>query len=217
MRKDGTRFWANVIITALRDPNGKFLGFSKVTRDLSERRAHEELLRQSEENIRLLVEGVQDHAIFLVDANGAVTNWNAGAERVLGFRSSDVIGRDVSLLYTGEDIVAGKPESHLATARDTGNFEDDGLAAQVGWHAPVGRHDDYRAARSRRQTARLRDYRARPDRAAPRAAAGDRGQRIHEFIAMLAHELRNPLAPIVNAVRSWRRSVTRRRSPGAPG
>ncbi len=71
VRKDGTRFWANVIITALRSPEGTLLGFSKITRDLSERRAQEEALRQSEENFRLLIEGVKDHAIFLLDPGAA--------------------------------------------------------------------------------------------------------------------------------------------------
>jgi hypothetical protein len=80
LRKDGSRFWANVIITAVRNAAGQLLGFAKVTRDVTERRAHEEEIRRSEERFRLLVEGVSEYAIFMLDANGMVASWNVGAE-----------------------------------------------------------------------------------------------------------------------------------------
>ena len=120
LRKDGSRFWANVIITALRDEHGKLLGFSKITRDLSERRAQEQLLRRSEENIRLLIEGVKDHAIFLVDPDGAVRNWNAGGERVLGYRSQDIVGRNAScssLRSLRSRVILEKPRSFPSSPR----------------------------------------------------------------------------------------------------
>src|SRR5213075_274610 len=78
VRKDGTRFWANVVITALRDPAGKLVGFGKVTRDLSERRAASEALRESEQRFRLLVHGVRDYGIFMLDPTGHVISWNEG-------------------------------------------------------------------------------------------------------------------------------------------
>src|SRR6204780_3246916 len=85
VRKDGSLFWANVVITALRNADGELLGFAKVTRDLTQRRIHEEELRRSEERFRLLVDGVRDYAIFMLDANGTVVTWNVGAERIKGY------------------------------------------------------------------------------------------------------------------------------------
>src|SRR5688572_26020315 len=82
LRKDGSRFWADVIITAMRDATGALRGFSKVTRDLTERRRQEETLRQSEERFRVMVEGVRDYAMCTLDPDGRVTSWNSGAERI---------------------------------------------------------------------------------------------------------------------------------------
>src|SRR3954464_11019028 len=106
VRKDGSRFWANVVITALRDEEGQLLGFSKITRDLSDRRMHEEALRQSEERFRLLIEGVQDYAIYMIDPEGIITSWNTGAQRIKGYGREEVIGRHFSRFYTEEDIRA---------------------------------------------------------------------------------------------------------------
>src|SRR5688500_7054088 len=85
LRKDGSRFWANVVITAMRDDAGELRGYSKITRDLSERRRNEETLRLSEERFRLLVEAVKDYAIFMLDPEGRIISWNAGAARIKGY------------------------------------------------------------------------------------------------------------------------------------
>ena len=126
LRKDGSRFWANVVITALRDEQGALVGFAKVTRDLTERREAEEALRESEERFRLLVEGVRDYAIFMLDPEGRVSTWNAGAERIKGYRAREIIGQHFSKFYPEEDKRAGKPEHELEIATETGKYEEEG-------------------------------------------------------------------------------------------
>jgi PAS domain S-box-containing protein len=127
VRKDGSRFWANVVITALRASDGTLLGFAKVTRDLTERREAEEALRESEERFRLLVEGVKDYAIFLLDPDGRVATWNAGAERIKGYRAKEIIGQHFSAFYTDEDKAARKPERELEIVLKTGKYEEEGI------------------------------------------------------------------------------------------
>jgi len=126
IRKDGSRFWANVVITALRDESGRLVGFAKVTRDLTERREAEEALRESEERFRLLVEGVRDYAIFMLDPEGRVSTWNAGAERINGYRAREIIGQHFSKFYPEEDKASHKPQRELEIATRAGKYEEEG-------------------------------------------------------------------------------------------
>lgn len=126
VRKDGSRFWANVVITPLRDSQGRLYGFGKVTRDITDRRQAEEQLRASEERFRLLVQGVRDYAIFMLDRSGHVSSWNEGAERIKGYRAGEIIGRHYSVFYPEEDIREGKPQRELDEALQAGRFEDEG-------------------------------------------------------------------------------------------
>ncbi len=126
VRKDGSRFWAHVIIDPIKDPAGNILGFAKVTRDLSERKAAEEELRRSEERFRLLVQGVTDYAIYMLDPDGRVTNWNLGAERIKGYLADEIVGEHFSRFYTEEDKASGLPQYALETARREGRYEREG-------------------------------------------------------------------------------------------
>ncbi|MEO7714579.1 MAG: PAS domain S-box protein [Capsulimonas sp.] len=126
IRKDGSRFWANVVITALRDESGGLYGFAKVTRDFTERRRAEQHLRRSEERFRLLVQGVRDYAIFMMDPSGIVASWNEGAQRIKGYTPHEIVGQHFSRFYTPEDIVFGKPERELAIATAEGRYEEEG-------------------------------------------------------------------------------------------
>ncbi|HEY5305461.1 MAG TPA: PAS domain S-box protein [Pseudolabrys sp.] len=126
VRKDGSRFWASVIIDPIRGPSGKVIGFAKVTRDLTERHAHELALRQSQEQFQLLVEGVTDYAIFMLDPQGRVTNWNAGAQRIKGYSAAEIVGHHFSQFYTEEEKGAGLPATALKIAEQEGKFEREG-------------------------------------------------------------------------------------------
>ncbi|MCK0531808.1 hybrid sensor histidine kinase/response regulator [Sphingobium agri] len=126
VRKDGGRFWASVVIDPIRDPGGTLIGFAKVTRDLTERRAAEEALKASEERFRLLVESVTDYAIYMLDAVGTITSWNAGAARFKGYTADEILGQNFSRFYSEEDRMAGIPSRALETASREGRFEAEG-------------------------------------------------------------------------------------------
>jgi PAS domain S-box-containing protein len=127
VRKDGSRFWAYVIIDPIRTSTGELVGFAKITRDLTERRAAEQTLRASLEQFRILVQGVTDYAIFMLTPTGEISSWNLGAERIKGFAPAEVIGTHFSRFYTPEDQATGEPMRALATARAEGRYEKEGL------------------------------------------------------------------------------------------
>jgi PAS domain S-box-containing protein len=132
LRKDGTRFWANVVIDPVRDPSGVLIGFAKVTRDLTDRRAAEEKLRQSEQRFRFLLQSVTDYAIYMLDTDGRVTSWNAGAQRFKGYLAEEIIGEHFSRFYSEEDRAAGIPRRALQTALEEGRFEAEGWRYRKG-------------------------------------------------------------------------------------
>jgi len=126
VRKDGRRFWAYVVIDPIRTSDGELIGYAKITRDLTERRAAEESLRASQEQFRLLVQGVTDYAIYLLSPSGEISSWNVGAERIKGYTSDEVLGSHFSRFYTAPDQAAGEPARALAVAAKEGRFEKEG-------------------------------------------------------------------------------------------
>lgn len=126
LRKDGSRFWAHVIIDPIFSPAGVLEGYAKVTRDLTERMQATEALRRSHEQFQILVDGVTDYAIYMLDPQGRVTNWNSGAERIKGYSRAEIIGKHVSTFYTDEEREAGAPQQAMAAALRDGRYEKEG-------------------------------------------------------------------------------------------
>jgi len=126
VRKNGSRFWANVVITALFNDENKLVGFSKVTRDLTEKKEIEENLRQNEERYRSLVEQVRDYGIFMLDESGRIVSWNEGAKRIEGYEANEIIGKHFSIFYPEDDVLNGKPRYELKVARSEGKYEEEG-------------------------------------------------------------------------------------------
>jgi PAS domain S-box-containing protein len=126
-RKDGSKFWGSITITAIHDDEGGIIGFSKVTRDLTDKKLAEDKLRISEERYHQMIAEIQDYAIILLDENGIIENWNIGAEKIKGYTSDEAIGRRFEIFYTPEDRAQNMPDKLLAEARNTGK------ALQEGW------------------------------------------------------------------------------------
>lgn len=127
VRKDGERFWASVVIDPVRDETGTLIGYAKVTRDISEKKEAERALFRSEQQFRLLVQGVRDYAIYMLDPDGNVSSWNAGAEAIKGYHAEEIIGHHFSRFYTEADRVTGEPAKALRTALLQGTFEKEAL------------------------------------------------------------------------------------------
>jgi PAS domain S-box-containing protein len=122
VRKDGSRYWASVVLTRQRDATGRLIGFSQIMRDLTERKQAGEM----QERYRQMVEAVQDYEIIMLDAKGLVMTWNAGAAHLNGYRADEVIGNHFARFYTAEDVRAGRPDRELHAAAVQGKIEDEG-------------------------------------------------------------------------------------------
>jgi PAS domain S-box-containing protein len=223
IRKDGTRFWANTVITLLRDEDGTHRGFAKVTRDLTDRRAAEEQI----EIFQLLVSSVRDYAIFMLDPEGRIATWNIGAERLKGYKPEEIIGRHFSVFYPEEDL--WKPPKELEIARAEGSVEDEGWRVRKDgtrfWanvvitavydskqrlrgFAKVTRDITDRKMAEEAQRALLEQREARLQAEEERRRAEDSyrvaqeaNRAKDEFLMTLSHELRTPMTAILGWAR----------------
>jgi PAS domain S-box-containing protein len=123
VRKDGTRFWAHAVLDPIRSDDGSLLGFAKITRDITEKRRLEQATFDSELQFRLLVQGVRDYAIYMLDRDGRITSWNSGARAIKGYEESEILGQHFSRFYTADDRARGAPQAALETASREGKFE----------------------------------------------------------------------------------------------
>jgi PAS domain S-box-containing protein len=207
IRKDGSQFWASVVITALRDPTGRLVGFAKVTRDLTARRRADEELRVSEERFRVLVQSVKDYGIFMLDPDGRVASWNEGARRIKGYEAAEILGRHFSVFYPADVAASGHPDRELAIARQEGRYEEEGWRvrkdgtrfwASVIITALFGRHGTLIGfAKVTRDLTERRIAQQREIEDARRLAEAEASNRAKTgFLAAMSHELRTPLNAI---------------------
>jgi len=199
MRKDGSRFWCSNSITAVHNSDDVLIGMGMVIRDVTQQMESSERLRESESTFRLLVQNVYDYAIFMLDTEGRVASWNVGANRIKGYASREIVGQHFSVFYPPEDRMTGKPERLLSIARDQGRVEDEGWRVRkdgTQFWASVTLTAVYDEHHQLVGFAKItRDMSERRHLEEVESSA----RRMNEFLATLAHELRNPLAPMFNA------------------
>jgi PAS domain S-box-containing protein len=225
VRKDGTRFWAHVVIDPILNPaSGRVLGYAKVTRDLTERRKAEQELRRSEERFRLLVQAVTDYAIYMIDRDGIVTNWNIGAQRIKGYAPEEIIGQHFSVFYTPDDRARGEPQRALDSAVASGSCEREGWrvrkSGEVFWANVVVdpiRDDSGEIigfAKVTRDLTEPREAQAALDAAREALFQSQKIEALGQLTGGVAHDFNNLLTAVLGSLELVRRQVTDERQLG---
>lgn len=209
VRKDGTRFWASVVVDRINGDDGELIGFAKITRDMTETRDAQQALLEAERRFRILVQGVTDYAIYMLDPEGRVTNWNSGAERIKGYSPDDIIGEHFSRFYTPEDFDAGVPQRALATARETGRYEAEGWRVRKDgsrfWASVVidAIHDERGEligfAKITRDMSEKREARRRLEESREQLFRAQKMEALGQLTGGLAHDFNNLLTAILGA------------------
>ena len=217
VRKDGTRFWASVVVDRITNETGKLVGFAKITRDMTDRREAQHALLDSEQRFRILVQGVTDYAIFMLDPEGRVTNWNAGAQRIKGYMPEEIIGEHFSRFYDPEDSDAGLPKRALETARETGRYEAEGWRVRKNgtrfWASVVldAIHDDdgklLGFAKITRDMSEKRETQLRLDESREQLFRSQKMEALGQLTGGLAHDFNNLLTAILGACELGLRNI----------
>jgi PAS domain S-box-containing protein len=199
--KDGRRLDISLTISPVRDDEGRIIGASKIARDITGRKRAEAAVRERDERLQLFLGNATDYAVVITDPEGHVLEWIGGAERITGWLAEEVLGESTSILFTAEDRAAGVSQAELARAAETGRVED------KRWHV---RKDGTRffgdgvTVSLRGPAGELRGFgkvfRNATEQKRAEEALLEADRRKDEFLALLAHELRNPLAPLRNGL-----------------
>jgi len=217
VRKDGSRFWASVVIDAIKADDGELVGFAKITRDMTDKREAQQALLEAERGFRLLVQGVTDYAIYMLDPRGRVTNWNAGAQRIKGYAPGEIIGQHFSRFYTPEDLEADVPGTALRTARETGRYEAEGWRMRKDgsrfWASVVldAIHDEQGEligfAKVTRDITEKREAQLRVEESREQLFRAQKMEALGQLTGGLAHDFNNLLTAILGASELASRNV----------
>jgi PAS domain S-box-containing protein len=217
VRKDGTRFWASVVVDRINGEDGELLGFAKITRDMTDKRNAQQSLLAAERRFRILVEGVTDYAIFMLDPEGRVTNWNAGAQRIKGYAPEEIVGEHFSRFYAPEDVDAGVPKRAIETAREVGRYEAEGWRVRKDgtrfWASVVLdaiKHEDGELigfAKITRDMTEKRETQLRLEESREQLFRSQKMEALGQLTGGLAHDFNNLLTAILGAADLGLRNV----------